>query len=44
MSTGKVTAELQLAKRHVLRIIATVFDSLGFVGPFIVRAKMLLRE
>lgn len=44
ISTGKLSAELQLTKRNVLRKIATVFDPLGFVGPFIVKAKILLQE
>ncbi len=35
---------LQLTKRNVLRKIATVFDPLGFIGPFVVVAKILLQE
>ena len=44
ISTAKVSAELQLTKRNVLKTIATVFDSLGLVGPFVVKAKILLQE
>ena len=35
---------LQLTRRNVLRKIATVFDPLGFVSPFVVTAKILLQE
>ena len=35
---------LHLTKRNVLRKIATVFDPLGFISPFIVIAKILLQE
>ena len=35
---------LQITKRNVLRKIATVFDPLGFISPFVVSAKMLLQE
>ena len=35
---------LQITKRNVLRKIATVFDPLGFISPFVVIAKMLLQE
>ena len=35
---------LQLTKRNVLPKIATVFDPLGFVSPFVVTAKILLQE
>jgi len=30
--------------RNVLRKVATVFDPLGFVGPFVINAKILLQE
>ena len=35
---------LQLTKRNVLRKIAAVFDPLGFIGPFVVVARILLQE
>ena len=35
---------LQITKRNVLRKIATVFDPLVFISPFVVIAKMLLQE
>ena len=38
------TSRLQLTKRNVLRKIATIFDPLVFVSPFIVIAKILLQE
>ena len=44
ISTAKVSGELHLTKRNVLRKIATIFDPLGFVGPFVVKAKILLQE
>ena len=34
----------QLTKRNILRKIATIFNPLGFVSPFIVVAKILLQE
>ena len=39
-----MSAELPLTKRNVLRKIATIFDPPGFVGPFVVKAKILLQE
>ena len=38
------TRRLKITKRNVLRNIATVFDPLGFISPFVVIAKMLLLE
>jgi hypothetical protein len=43
MSTCEAS-RLQLTKRNFLRKIATIFDPLGFVSPFIVVAKILLQE
>ena len=34
----------QFTKRNILQKIATIFDPLGFVSPFIVVAKILLQE
>ena len=44
ITTAKASAELHLTKWNVLRKIATTFDPLGFVGPFVVKAKILLQE
>ena len=44
ISTARVTTEVQLTKRDVLRKVATIFDPLGFVSPFVVKAKILLQE
>ena len=44
ITTANVSAELPLTKRNVLRKIATIFDPPGFVGPFVVKAKILLQE
>ena len=37
-------SRLQITKRNILRKIATIFDPLGFISPFIVIAKILLQE
>ena len=37
-------SQAQLTKRNILRKIATIFDPLGFVSPFIFVAKILLQE
>ena len=37
-------SQSQLTKRNILRKIATIFDPLRFVSPFIVVAKLLLQE
>ena len=44
ITTAKASMELHLTKRNVLRKIATIFDLLGFVGPFVMKAKILLQE
>ncbi|XP_022789237.1 uncharacterized protein LOC111328948 [Stylophora pistillata] len=36
--------EFQLTKRSFLKGIATLFDPLGFLAPYIVRAKIILQE
>eukprot|EP00112_Aurelia_sp_Birch-Aquarium-sp1_P014564 Seg3156.3 transcript_id=Seg3156.3/GoldUCD/mRNA.D3Y31 product="hypothetical protein" protein_id=Seg3156.3/GoldUCD/D3Y31 len=33
-----------LTKRNFLRKIATLFDPLGFLNPYVIRAKILLQE
>ncbi|KAJ8051026.1 hypothetical protein HOLleu_04443 [Holothuria leucospilota] len=37
-------ADYLLTKRNILRKLATVFDPLGFLSPFIIRGKVLLQE
>ena len=44
ISAANISAELPVTKRNVLRKVATVFDPLGFVGPFVIKAKILLQE
>ena len=44
ISTSAVSSETPLTKRNVLKKIATVFDPLGFVSPFILVAKVLLQD
>ena len=44
ISTAEVPPDLPLTKRNVLRQIASVFDPLGLVSPFVVTAKILLQE
>ena len=36
--------EFQTTKRNVLRKVATNFDPLGFVCPYVIMAKILLQE
>ena len=44
ISTANVPTEFPLTKRNVLRRVATVFDPLGFVSPFVMKAKVMLQE
>jgi len=44
ISGANISTELPVTKRNVLRKVATVFDPLGFVGPFVIKAKILLQE
>ena len=44
ISAANISAELPVTKRNMLRKVATVFDPLGFVGPFVIKAKILLQE
>ena len=36
--------QFQYTKRNVLRSTATIFDPMGFLAPFVVRAKLLLQQ
>ena len=38
------SSEFKFTKRNVLKKTATVFDPLGFLAPFIIRAKLLLQQ
>ena len=44
VSTVPVSPDYLVTKRNVLKMVATVFDPLGLVSPFIVEAKLLLQE
>ena len=44
ISTTNIPKEVPLTKRNALRGIATEFDPLGSVGPFVIKAKILLQE
>ena len=35
---------MQYTKRNFLKKIATLFDPIGFLAPFTIRAKMLLQD
>ena len=39
-----MASHAQLTKRSILRRVTKVFDPLGFVSPFVLRAKILLQE
>jgi len=42
-STRPPPTELSLTKRNVLKNVATLFDPLGLVTPYTIRAKILLQ-
>ena len=44
ISTAHVPPDLPLTKRNVLRQVASVFNPLGLVRPFVVTAKILFQE
>ena len=39
-----LTPETELTKRKVLKKTATIFDPLGFLAPYVVRAKILIQQ
>ena len=41
---SQVNEEFELTKRDFLKKMATLFDPLGFLSPFVVRAKVLMQE
>ena len=41
---ANIYAEPPVTKRNVVKKVATVFDPLGFVGKFAIKAKVLLQE
>ena len=41
---SQVNEEFELTKHNFLKKVATLFDPLGFLSPFIVRAKVLMQE
>ena len=44
VTASAVSPEFQTTKRNVLRKVATNFDPLGFVCPYVIMAKILLQE
>ena len=43
VTASAVSLEFQITKRNVLRKVATIFDPLGFVCPYVIMAKILLQ-
>ena len=41
---SQVIEEFELTKRNFLKKMATLFDPLGFLSPFVIRAKVLMQE
>ena len=44
LPTSKVSSDIPMTKRNVLKKIAAVFDPLGFISPFVMVAKVILQE
>ena len=42
--TSKVDEEVQITRRVFLSIVARIFDPLGLICPFVVRAKMIVQK
>ena len=43
-SAAPLAEDIVLTKRKFLSKISTLFDPLGFITPFVVRAKILMQE
>ena len=43
-SAALLAEDIVLTKRKFLSKISTLFDPLGFITPFVVRAKILMQE
>ena len=39
-----LTPDIELTKRNVLKKTATIYDPLGFLAPYVVRAKILIQQ
>ena len=39
-----LTPEIELTKQTVLKKTATIYDPLGFLAPFVIRAKILIQQ
>ena len=44
VAASPISPEFRTTKRNILRKIATIFDPLGFVCPYVVVVKILLQE
>ena len=44
VTASAVSPEFQTTKGNVVRKVATIFDLLGFVYPYVIMAKILLQE
>ena len=44
ISAANISPELPVTKQNVLRKVVSVFDPLGFVASFVIKAKILLQE
>lgn len=42
--TGHPPKELQLTKRTFLKKIASLFDPVAFLAPFVIQAKLLMQQ
>ena len=40
----ELTPKIKLTKRNVLKKTATIYDPLGFLAPYVVRAKLLIQK
>ena len=44
VTASAVSPKFQITKQNVPRKVATIFDPLGFVCPYVIMAKILLQE